>query len=515
MVDSGCGGVRTIAVQACIYCLLLALLTGVAGCGTASSGAAAAIHDAGALDSNEASSFPAASLPMQMGDALLTNCSAPDGLLELEVAATPVLVLSSFSHARLDFRLEGQAPGAVVEITVPVELSGLTWEEEEGTGAAEAAEGADAAKAEETAKTAESGNNGHSRILMPGLRLTVTDASDMNGTRVSGLAMIGEESKLVRVAKVSPEGALSFAAFIGNEELLAMGRVRLGVVRVRQVSDHPDYVRVASADGSLGMTLRTADVTAAAVPMPRLQRWIDLLAEFHAGMLQMGAAHGTVTAPVEMIATEVFGFQGLAGDPVYLNADILGANLAKLRLDGPVEEQNVLWACVHEMGHLCDMERTTGAPAPWNFDPELLANLRAIRVISAKGCGLGGDAHVGDRVPERFSEERKAFAKGIYSSEGLMCALMEISLGVGDQEPWRLLEETLAACVETYGVEGVMSANNASGAYSPAASNNANAADARFRNFLAVFEQQLGARLSDRLTDAEWRAVAAKFHILK
>lgn len=526
--------------------VMLLLIFGIVGCGvpfaeatTAFSGATASVSTsagavppatpgqtvmalsglseaalAGQTEAIPAERSAADDLPVQTGNALLTECTSNDGTLVVESDALPVLVLPSFSQARLDFRLDGQVPGAVVEIVVPLDLSDLSWEDEE------------AVKAESA------------RFEVPGIRLNVTDVSDLNGMRVSGRTVICGEASAdfgaavsgdtdsegdrevfqIRVAKVSPEGALTFAISIGDNERQARGRMRVGAVRVHQVEDQHDYVRLESADGSVRMTLRSVDVQASEVPADRLQHWIDQLSEFNSGMRNMGATERAGSLPVELIATETFDYQGLAGDPIYMNADILGANLAKLRPDGPVEQRNLLWSCVHEMGHLCDMELSTGAPSPWNFDSELLATLRAIRVISETGGGLGDDGFVGDRIPERFSAERKAFGNGIYSSEGFMCRLMEISRDADQRSPWRLLEQTLAACAAVEGSasgypgRGMSESEIASMVVDPTSEE---AVDARFRAFLTVFEQQLGARLSDRMTDAEWRAVVAKFHYVQ
>lgn len=406
------------------------------------------------------------------------NCNAPDGaapyiidcgysgdagvyIAERQPGASGAysamrLTAGSFSEFAWNYRIESGVPCGIYVVSMWIKTSDLRLEyacsgkiQDGGYG------------------MTLSGSNNMDAVPARAVSIVVTDLSDYNREMVysgsietdarGAAGRAGGWIRLKRVVKLDKNGCLDFCMQAGGRGAKIAGTVCVDGVEVTGIDDDSEYTMYKSPDGAVRLVFYSSDVSAGAtggaISDILIKNQIDELAKTCAAIrksikIMIGGLE-PYNGVTDIILTERHDYFGLAGNPIYINAEfapeslqayVTAASVAKASpnyinakiygsgscadVAGPGSHADLLWALAHEISHTFDGVASESIDIRRTFDAELFADLKAFYALRENIRAPGAE-----RAAEYAYARFKSFAplsSGIYTKEGFFSKLLDI-----------------------------------------------------------------------------------------
>ena len=326
--------------------------------------------------------------------------------------------------------------------------------------------------------------------------LFVNNVSDYNRKVVTSDFSIEEYNAkqddgyvLKRVIKTNKEGEIDFSLALGSDENFFTGQISIYDVVIIPIEECKDYKLIKSKDNRVRMVFREDDIKESKITDECLQEWIDLYSKFREDFIWLTGGKEPFGSSTDYILTETFAYYGLAGNPIYMNANFVSEDLKSINLEAGQKESNVLWGYVHEMSHTFDGIEGSGIEGTWNFDREFFATLKSLYPLSKHNYGMGNDEYIGEDIIEHFSYT-DTLKNGIYSTDGFVYTFIN-TIKKHDDDYWEHLHNVF---LELQDVKDNELTDNE-----------------KLDMFWDALNKELGENVEELLTENERKAISDKF----
>lgn len=335
-----------------------------------------------------------------------------------------------------------------------------------------------------------------------GIAIMVHDASDYNSDSVYSEMIKGDTETLAghkngwfplkRVVKLDATGGLSFVVRGGWRKNKSKGIIIIDAVDVVPLAEDDSFIMLASDDKKIRMVFRTGDIIASGQDKENLRNWVNVYAQLRASMKWLVGDREPYEGTTDYICTESLSHYGLAGNPIYINANNFKNDLRQIELDTTQENNDVLWGFAHEMSHTFDGAGSQTMDMRWVFDAEFFAELKCVYSLYDNGFGMGGDFFTGDRILSHFADT-PALSTGLYSNEGFMIHLLKSVDNPNGTGAWESLRKTFQYFNEL--------------PHSAVPETNVE----KFQLFMQILSEKSGIDVQSNFTRQEWDLLTAVF----
>lgn len=291
--------------------------------------------------------------------------------------------------------------------------------------------------------------------------------------------------KLKKIVMADSSNIIKFSVVLGWDDNKSKGSYYVDCVNIKPVSEISTYKTFKSNDKSIEMLFYTSDINNYCENEESLYDYINKISEYRKELINFTGVDFTEGKSVFLFTENQDKF-GYAGVPIYISRNNAKDILASVDDFKNKNCDEYTYGLLHEISHTFDRICGEAMDKRWLFDSEFWADFK-VACLLEKNHYL-----INDEKVLNYYKEENYLDNGLYTSEGLVCKLLEI-INMNFDKNYQTLSTTFKRLNESD--DNPISMNNYK----------------KFISFVHTFEECGNINISDSFSDKEWKTVVEYF----